>query len=616
MKNFITSELGTIRWVKQLPSSTALLDKNLQLVDASTSWFKTFNFDRTEANGKPFFELFPECDENWEDSFDYAFEGLNDIKIIQDFKIGQHNGNKKLAWKINPWKDGYGKCIGIILHVEDLSKKTASQLELIKTQEPLKEKNGMAKIGSWEYNTNSQKLYFCKESHAILNRKMNTEDSFQTFVQLFKDGEHRHTFKALFLDSIKNGTSWNKNLQIVKNDGKVHWVNVNSRPKFKNGECVRVIGTIQNIEGTTTEQNIPTQISKDSPKNISLDQLPIGMAVVNFNTGEILSINKELINIIGLPSKDFVGNNFKEFLWFTDDVRKKWYRSILANGSFKHIEKEVFTKNLSQKLILRLSGNLYGESEERYLLVSCEDVTTYHLKSGMSKAELDSANDELERLTHFMHTVSHDLKGHATNFGLLLNFLGNEKNDSEKAKLLEVLQQSKENLTSSIKGLRELVTVRHTQNGKKEWVEANDIIYQTMQDNNGLIRQLKVKIHNEVTDGFKLHGIPVFLQGIISNLLISSIKFKNDHDVPVIFITGETTDKHNVITIEDNGVGLDLKKEENKLFALYKTLQNMDKSSGIGLYLAKYQMNLMGGKIVVESQLNEGTRFVLYFPKK
>ena len=68
-----------------------------------------------------------------------------------------------------------------------------------------------------------------------------------------------------------------------------------------------------------------------------------------------------------------------------------------------------------------------------------------------------------------------------------------------------------------------------------------------------------------------------------------------------------------VLLVKDNGLGLDLNKFKDKLFGMYKTFHNNPNSRGIGLFITKNQIEAMNGKIDVESEVNVGTTFKIYF---
>jgi sensor histidine kinase regulating citrate/malate metabolism len=68
------------------------------------------------------------------------------------------------------------------------------------------------------------------------------------------------------------------------------------------------------------------------------------------------------------------------------------------------------------------------------------------------------------------------------------------------------------------------------------------------------------------------------------------------------------------IVFEDNGIGIDLIKNRDKLFTLYGTFISNKESRGVGLYLASNQIELMNGSIDVESQIGVGSSFIIKLP--
>ncbi|WP_306666563.1 ATP-binding protein, partial [Proteus mirabilis] len=62
-----------------------------------------------------------------------------------------------------------------------------------------------------------------------------------------------------------------------------------------------------------------------------------------------------------------------------------------------------------------------------------------------------------------------------------------------------------------------------------------------------------------------------------------------------------------VMTIRDNGLGIDLKKHGSKVFGFNKTFHRHPEARGIGLFLTKTQIESMGGSIQIESELDIGT---------
>jgi signal transduction histidine kinase len=79
-------------------------------------------------------------------------------------------------------------------------------------------------------------------------------------------------------------------------------------------------------------------------------------------------------------------------------------------------------------------------------------------------------------------------------------------------------------------------------------------------------------------------------------------------------ITCQTQADYLLLTVKDNGLGMDMRQEE-KIFALFKRLHAHVEGTGIGLYIVKKIVENAGGKIEVESQPGEGSTFRVYFKR-
>ncbi len=105
-------------------------------------------------------------------------------------------------------------------------------------------------------------------------------------------------------------------------------------------------------------------------------------------------------------------------------------------------------------------------------------------------------------------------------------------------------------------------------------------------------------------------------QQILFNLLSNAIKFTKENGKIEIFHTQK--DKDYILKIKDNGIGIE-KKYHNKIFKKFVQLNNIysknQSSTGLGLTITKELVKLHQGKIILESELNKGTTFILEFKK-
>jgi len=68
------------------------------------------------------------------------------------------------------------------------------------------------------------------------------------------------------------------------------------------------------------------------------------------------------------------------------------------------------------------------------------------------------------------------------------------------------------------------------------------------------------------------------------------------------------------IGFQDNGKGIDLEKNGEALFGLYKRFDSSVEGKGMGLFMVKTQVEELGGQIEVQSVVGAGTLFIIKFP--
>jgi signal transduction histidine kinase len=107
------------------------------------------------------------------------------------------------------------------------------------------------------------------------------------------------------------------------------------------------------------------------------------------------------------------------------------------------------------------------------------------------------------------------------------------------------------------------------------------------------------------------------MQQILYNLLSNAIKYTNpEGEIEIGF---ENLDHNMRFFVKDNGIGID-EKYHGKIFAKFQQVENIytktESSTGLGLTITKEFVEMHGGKIWLESKINEGTTFIFEIPKK
>ena len=94
----------------------------------------------------------------------------------------------------------------------------------------------------------------------------------------------------------------------------------------------------------------------------------------------------------------------------------------------------------------------------------------------------------------------------------------------------------------------------------------------------------------------------------------NAIKYAKQNETPKIKVWTEVVDHTVHIHVRDNGIGIDIDRHGAKLFKLYTQLNTDVKGKGLGLYMVKTQVQLLGGKVFVKSELGKGSEFIVALP--
>jgi signal transduction histidine kinase len=127
------------------------------------------------------------------------------------------------------------------------------------------------------------------------------------------------------------------------------------------------------------------------------------------------------------------------------------------------------------------------------------------------------------------------------------------------------------------------------------------------------IRASAANIELQMDEGVKIVFTKKNFKSIFYNLISNALKYRHAERNPHITLTCQLQGAYQVVSVEDNGLGLNT-KDENKIFGMFKRQHNHVEGSGIGLYLVKRMIENAGGKITVESKLGIGSTFRIYFP--
>jgi len=234
--------------------------------------------------------------------------------------------------------------------------------------------------------------------------------------------------------------------------------------------------------------------------------------------------------------------------------------------------------------------------------------------------ELIEANERIEeqnkRFLNFSNIVSHNFKNYAQGFSGMIQLLDGPNSADEKEEIMDIIKKTSSNFTNTIKNLTEMVQVQNMSTIEPIAINLYDEIVKAIATLNIRIKNNHATINNHVDSNTTILSNPAYIESILVNFLTNAIKYKHLDRDPIIELNSYKKNNEVVLTIADNGIGIDLEKHGKDLFGMYKTFHGNDDANGIGLYTTKYQVETMGGHIEVESKEGQGSKFIIYFKMK
>ncbi|PRX49874.1 PAS domain-containing sensor histidine kinase [Salegentibacter salegens] len=290
------------------------------------------------------------------------------------------------------------------------------------------------------------------------------------------------------------------------------------------------------------------------------------------------------------------------------------YITGALNGRAQVFEKEIpLPQGKSKRYAL---ANYYPEIENGEVkgfyvhMADISPIKKLEKKLQKSNAKVKKQNN---RLLNFANIVSHNLKSYSGNIESLLKLYENADSDKEKAEIWTYLKSLSSEFSSTVADLNAIVKLKNQKEISFTDLSLNQFIERAKNILRVEIKESKATIKNRVDEGTTIKANPAYLESILLNILSNSLKYRNPEKPLEIELSSDFKKQQSVLSIKDNGLGIDLKKYGKDLFGMYKTFHGNADAQGIGLFITKYQVEAMGGEISVESEVKRGTTFNITF---
>jgi len=270
------------------------------------------------------------------------------------------------------------------------------------------------------------------------------------------------------------------------------------------------------------------------------------------------------------------------------------HRIIMPNGNIRHVHQKGKVYYIEGNTPIRMAGTI-------------QDVTQ------MEEARLQIMR-QFNELQNFVYIISHNVRSPISTLQSLVDIIepGNEALNKE---IIPSIGTTVDTLDRTIKDLNHSLSLKNIKENAFEEVNLRKVLRDIEHLLALEISTSGANIEYNLSEVPIAIGIKSYFANILFNLIMNSIKYRAKDRPPNIKVASQLSSLGGIeIMVSDNGKGMELTAERKKrIFDMYGRLSSVSEGRGMGLYLAKTQVEIMNGSIDVESELNKGATFKIAF---
>jgi PAS domain S-box-containing protein len=323
----------------------------------------------------------------------------------------------------------------------------------------------------------------------------------------------------------------------------------------------------------------------------------IGIFKFRISDFKLLMVNEKAESIFGKNwSSLYLDTFFIDSMSFQNLINKLNQDRKIENYEFEIINR------LGGRSWVSLSGKLFNTVG--FVEGVIMDITD-------RRREIEKTLSLSNELESFIYHASHDLRSPVTSIYGLVNLLRREHSEEQVFRYAQLIEGRLFHLDNM---LRDIVEIAFN--------TAVPVFPEAINFSNELKHLLSVqakgytKVATEITVNQEIdfRSDLTRVRSIMRNLLSNAFKYHNPvHERPSIKITVDVGLEDTVITVQDNGIGIRPEHNE-KVFSLFYRATESHKGNGLGLYIVKAMVNLLGGEIDFVSTMGVGTKFIVKLP--
>ena len=462
------------------------------------------------------------------------------------------------------------------------------------------------KVGIWAWHPNSKQIEWNQQMKELFNFEEGEFDNTvrTCFSRIHADDTEK--VKAAFREAVTQNTPLDIEFRVVWKNQNIHYIYAQGRMVAeKKGVSTTMVGTSVDLTQRKAAEEEALQYGQ------LLESSHNEIYICDARTLRFVNVNRGARENLGYSLEEM---KRLTLLDIAPELDRQQFQTITTNLNTEGEEDSVQFETMLERqdtshynALATLQETRYSNRDVYVLIV--QDIT----EQANFNAQLLETNRQLkivnEYLDNFVFTAAHDLRSPIANLLSLVQLL--EQQQRASPRIVDKIKVSVERLDSTLRGLIEIIDIQQYGKEGASSVDVNKTFQDIISDLEPDIKEAQAEINTDFSVT-SVYYIPAYLESVFRNLLSNAIKYRASDRTLKIAVCAEQQVDYVVLTVKDNGIGIDLDRFEDKLFKPFERLTKQANGKGIGLHLVKTMVEKNGGYLKVDSQPNQGTTFSAY----
>jgi len=326
---------------------------------------------------------------------------------------------------------------------------------------------------------------------------------------------------------------------------------------------------------------------------------------------KIIFANQEAIKISGLDESSMIGHNSLQLAVNNDLIRTLIQDLTDPDNSSGTKQKpiKIYADNKEayfEKDILHISVTPPGEAVQRLVghVIILKNVTEYK--------ELDFAR------TNFIANVSHEFKTPISSIKMSLQLLENEQIGKLNEEQKNLLESIKDDAGRLLKITGELLNMTQVESGNIQLTflptDPREILTYAMNATKIQAEQKSIQFEVDCPDNISRVQADIEKTAwVVTNLISNAIRYSYDHSV--IYLSVMENNNNIMVSVRDTGQGISSQYKDKVFDRYFRVPGTKKEGTGLGLAISREFIEAQGGRITLESEFGEGSKFTVILKK-